>query len=188
MEGTALDEMEWTAIPGDTISRVHAEADPHLKLEILCEALGVRHYDANPRSSIFVDLCLQNLMFCQEHSFPLPKQVAFFSIVKNVFDHAFGTDAALKVSREDSLEFFKEQVMRASVEEPPHREAIFAIADVKAITEFVGTTFYRNFSAYKHCFSQRQQTRTVTRSVVVETPLRPTPLQNGTLDNTTQWQ
>jgi hypothetical protein len=41
---------------------------------------------------------------------------------------------------------------------------------------FVGKTFYRNYSAYRVCFTSRQPLESETRYLAVETPMVPNPL------------
>jgi hypothetical protein len=89
--------------------------------------LGVSH-------SKQVDFCLYNLMFCDENSFSVPKKSAFFSVMKEVFEHSFegGGEMSSMISREESLEFFKSKVLAHSVEARANgRSGVFDLPEVK---------------------------------------------------------
>mmetsp|Transcript_22164 Transcript_22164/g.28911 ORF Transcript_22164/g.28911 Transcript_22164/m.28911 type:complete len:162 (-) Transcript_22164:281-766(-) len=136
--------------------------------------MKIRHYHDNPRSTILVDFCLYNLIFCDEHGFSVPKKSAFFSIMKSVFEYSFSGE---RIKMEESLNFFKKNVMTHCVEAPAAgRVGVFSLADVKSMTKFIGETFYRNYTAYQVCFTTIQPVERITRNLIVETPLVPKPL------------
>ena len=170
----------WADLSEETIAKIDATPDPSEKIKILNETMGMRHYHDNPRSKILVDFCLYNIIFCDENAFSVHKKSAFFSIMKTVFVHAFESPAP--VSREDSLQFFRQRVLEHSVNEPgAGRVGVFTLPDIKLMTGFVTRTFFRNFSAYRICFSTRQPVESETRHLAVETPMTPMPLWEGEL-------
>ena len=174
----------WADLGEEALGAIDAAADPNDKVALLTDAMGVRHYGDNPRSAILVDFYLYNLVFCDEHGFSFAKKSAFFSIMKLVFAHAFEQESPVApVSREDSLAFFKGRVLAHSVEAPAEgRAGVFSLGDVKVMVAFVGKTFYRNFSAYRLCFTTRQPVEAAIRLLAVETPLAPPPLDQADLE------
>jgi hypothetical protein len=188
----------WADLDEEALGRLDMLADdPAARVVLLNEMMGVKHYSDNPRSAILADFCLYNLVFCDEAGFSLAKKSAFFSIMKCVFEHAFQggsaevgvgasgdaldsgalSEGCEAVSSEDSMAYFQKQILAHSVDSPSERMvAVFDLPDVQALTDFVGKTFYRNYSAYRLCFSTKQAVELATRQVSIETPLAPPPL------------
>lgn len=167
----------WAHLDEETLNLLDGTIEPAEKVKILAATLDMKHYDDNPRSQIMIDFCMYNLIFCDENAFSLAKKSAFFSIMHNVFEHAFRGDA---VDRDASLVFLKKQVLEHTVEAPEDgRSGVFTLAEAKAIVTFVGKTFYRNYSAYRLCFTMRQPVENMTRFLQVQTPLTPLPLDEG---------
>lgn len=176
----AMGGLVWADLDEQTLETLDSTVDPQDKILILSDAMGVRHYQDNPKSTIMIDFCLYNLTFCDENSFSIPQKSAFFSVMKQVFEHAFESGAESSpsvVTREESLAFFKSKVLAHSVEAPMDgRSGVFDLPEVKLMIAFVGKTFYRNFSAYRTCFKTRQPVESTTRYLPVETPMLPNPL------------
>ncbi|KAH8070881.1 hypothetical protein JL721_4798 [Aureococcus anophagefferens] len=143
------------------------------------------------------------------------KTSAFFTIMKRVFEFTFRPelepgnvdDDVERVGVDASFAFFKEQMLRHSVEAPAEGSVgLFTVADVEFIAEFISTTrvrrrrsscsvfrnvaphrrFYRHFKAYSYCFYNKQPDEDVERTLVVETPLPPPPLAEATTDATNE--
>jgi hypothetical protein len=87
-----------------------------------------------------VDFLLYNLMFCDENGFTVPKKSAFFSVMKQVFEHAFEEPASSSVqsqsvTRDESLNFFKAKILAHSVEAPQNgRSGVFNLQEVSRFT------------------------------------------------------
>mmetsp|Transcript_54702 Transcript_54702/g.102422 ORF Transcript_54702/g.102422 Transcript_54702/m.102422 type:complete len:196 (-) Transcript_54702:358-945(-) len=173
----------WADLDEETLATLDSVSNPQDKILILNDAMGVRHYQDNPKSTIMVDFCFYNIMFCDENSFSIPKKSAFFSVMKQVFEHAFEAEASsssaevLPVNREESLEYFKAKILAHSVNAPEiGRSAVFDLPEIKLMIAFVAKTFYRNFSAYRVCFTTRQPVESAIRYLAIETPMLPNPL------------
>lgn len=54
--------------------------------------MEVQHYEDNPRSMIMVDFFYYNLLFAKMRGLSLDATSALFSILKMVFEAAFGKD------------------------------------------------------------------------------------------------
>mmetsp|Transcript_53885 Transcript_53885/g.108328 ORF Transcript_53885/g.108328 Transcript_53885/m.108328 type:complete len:147 (-) Transcript_53885:718-1158(-) len=127
----------WADLDEETLATLDSVSNPQDKILILNDAMGVRHYQDNPKSKIMVDFCFYNIMFCDENSFSIPKKSAFFSVMKQVFEHAFEAEASsssaevLPVNREESLEYFKAKILAHSVNAPEiGRSAVFDLPEV----------------------------------------------------------
>ena len=55
---------------------------------------------------------------------------------------------------------------------------LFTVEEVKELTAFVTQSFYRHYKAYSVVFCEKQTVVPVARDAVVETPMRPTPLND----------
>jgi hypothetical protein len=76
----------------------------------VCAALDIQHYSNNPKSSLAVDLCMSVITFGEEAQLGGEKISMLFALVHAIFQHAF--DSHDCVTREDSLDFFRQQVAR----------------------------------------------------------------------------
>jgi hypothetical protein len=139
--------------------------------------MNVKHYEDNPRSAIMVDFCFQLLTFCHaEAGFSDDKTSAFFSTMKQVFEHALCNDSDDEVTMEDSYSHFKSLVLRHSIERTPDSVGLFSIGEVQQVTGYISKSFYRHWRAYRSVFSSRQAVQRQERELFVETPLCPRPL------------
>ena len=153
------------------------------KLQILCELTEVNHYQDNTWSGVFVDYLYYGLAFAAEQSFSDEQTSALFSILKNVFEHAFPVEPdADSNPLEENHAFFKDQMLTHSVDDA---EAgciqLFSVEDVTQISNFLSTTFYRHYNSYKYAYTTTQPEETVHHDLIVETPLPPPPLCEGQL-------
>lgn len=172
---TTYTGLAWVDLDEETLKAIDNAASPEAKVNILTQAMEMRHYGDNPRSGVLVDFYFYNLMFCEENNFSYLKKSALFSIMKEVFVHGF--EGPTPVPPEESLEFLKRSVLAHSVEAPTEgRAGVFTLPEVKLIVAFVGKTFYRNYSAYRLVFTTRRPVTKATRHLCVETPLMPAPL------------
>ena len=58
-----------------------------------------------------------------------------------------------RLDEDASFDMFKELLLRHAIQRPPHSLAIFNLADVKTIDEFVLDTFYRHYDMYKYALT-----------------------------------
>ena len=176
--------LAFTDLTIESMEALSDAPDVKSKLQILCELTDVNHYQDNTWSGVFVDYLYYGLAFAGERSFTEEQTSALFSILKNVFEHAFPVEPdSDSLPLEESHAFFKEQMLTHSVDDA---EAgciqLFTVEDVKSISDFLSTTFYRHYNSYKYAYSTTQPEETVHHSLIVETPLPPPPLCEGLLD------
>ena len=77
--------------------------------------------------------------------FPPEQLSAFFSIVK--LNHFQAVSERLTMER--SFEFFKELLLRHSVQRPPFSVGLFSFQEMKAITEWMMDSYYRHYKLYQ---------------------------------------
>ena len=154
------------------------------KLRILCELTDVNHYQDNTWSGVFVDYLYYGLAFAGERSFSDEQTSALFSILKNVFERAFPVEPDTNsLPLEESHAFFKEQMLTHSVDDAEDGcIQLYSVEEVKSISDFLSTTFYRHYNSYKYAYTTTQPEETVHHDLIVETPLPPPPLCEGLLD------
>ena len=148
-----------------------ARGNKREQLRLLKVALDVEEtYRFDAWTSIVTDFLMYVLAFAEEQNFPTAKKAEIFAIMKSVFDDTFG-----EKSREESYDHFKALVLK-SVD-----ETIFDVTDIKPLADFISTTFFRHFHAYRTCFHHKQPLDSFSRTLAVDTPLRPPPLATGVL-------
>lgn len=99
---------------------------------LVCEALNVKHYDSNPRSTLVVDLGMSVLLFADEAQLSPLKTSTLFSLLHSLFESSFSKSETL--SRDDSLGLFKQLVRFPSQRK---REMMASCSDgVAAVCEF----------------------------------------------------
>ena len=137
--------------------------------------------DSEVRSDVFVDYMTNAVYFCQESNFSDEQTSAFFAMAKRTF-HASKGDETTKITaeaflnRDDAYKAFHNLLVQHSMEKPPERVKVFTKEEVKSITVFMNSTYFRHYRAYEAAFTKEQELRRLPLDVVVETPLRPTPL------------
>ena len=136
------------------------------KVAVCARALGLEHASNNARSEIIVDFCHGILGFCQESGFRDEQTVAFFAVMKRVFD-ADPTEA---------FAVFKNLILEMSVVSDSGEEAIFSPADVKKTSAFVSRTLMRNIKAYSYVLRHPQEVELEERLVEVEVAMPMEPL------------
>ena len=131
--------LAFTDLTIESMEALSDAPDVKTKLRILCELTDVNHYQDNTWSGVFVDYLYYGLAFAGERSFSDEQTSALFSILKNVFEHAFPVEPDTNsLPLEESHAFFKDQMLTHSVDDA---EAgciqLFTVEDVKSISEFL---------------------------------------------------
>ena len=106
------------------------------------------------QAAIELDLFSYAILFCKKQQFSQEQLSAFFSILKSV--HAMCSSTPYDNLQETSL-FFRDLLLRHSVQRPPFSCLLFSLPQVKAITDYVLATYFRHFKMYKFAFTERVQ-------------------------------
>ena len=137
--------------------------------------------DSEVRSDVFVDYMTNAVYFCQESNFSDEQTSAFFAIAKRTFQASKGDEttkitAEAFLNRDDAYKAFHNLLVQHSMEKPPERVKVFTKEEVKSITVFMNSTYFRHYRAYESAFTKEQELRRLPLDVVLETHLRQTPL------------
>ena len=106
--------------------------------------------DENTRSAILVDLYFNTLAYATKSGFNTEKSSTLLAIVKAVHE---------KATRElqtigNSFEFFKLLMLQSSVHRPPYSLGIFTFAEMKDLTEYMLSTYFRHYKLYQYAFTK----------------------------------
>lgn len=82
----------------------------------------------------------------------IAKTSAFFSVMKLSFFHCIASPVH---DVDEAFEFFKQLLLRHSVQRPPYSEQIFSFTDIKTITEYAIDTLFRHYKLYKYAYTKK---------------------------------
>ena len=108
----------------------------------------------NQQHQILLDLYTYTLLFGQKHNCTPAQLSTILSIVKGL--HAKCASTALE-NQDEVLTFFQETMVKHSVNRPPFSHCIFSPCQVKSITEYVLSTYFKHFKLYKYVFTKQLQ-------------------------------
>lgn len=101
---------------------------------------------------ILLDLYTYTLMFGKKQDYSPAQLSTLLSIVKRL--HAKCTSTA-RENLDEVLTYFQEMMVRHSVNRPPFSLCIFSPCQVKSITEYILSTYFKHFKFYKYAFTKR---------------------------------
>ena len=123
-------------------------------------------------------LCYCGTRYAKEHSFSAEQTSAFFSIMKATLQASQASRTSW-VPLPESFAIFKGHCLNHSIPNAKTgAKQLFTVEEVKELTAFVTQSFYRHYKAYSVVFCEKQTVVPVARDAVVETPMRPTPLND----------
>jgi len=100
---------------------------------------------------IILDFHFNNYQFALQNSFSNEKVSTFLSIM----DHIFDVSLRKHMGSESAFKYFKEIMLRHSIQRPPHSLSIFSLSDVKLITDFAISSFFRHYLMYEYAIEPR---------------------------------
>lgn len=136
-------------------------------------------FQVGPKREIAVDFHFHNYAFCKERAFDARRIAAFMSIMNDLFTRDTSSSSPLS-NTEDSFSYFRDLILRHSVQRPPRSIKIFNREDVDPMIDYVLESYFRQFQVYKYIFTPK--TRLVLRQVLpnsTETPRPPPSLSTG---------
>eukprot|EP00033_Pygsuia_biforma_P001713 GCRY01001919.1.p1 GENE.GCRY01001919.1~~GCRY01001919.1.p1 ORF type:complete len:457 (-),score=100.01 GCRY01001919.1:855-2225(-) len=164
------------------------------KLRFLAAKFSLRDHRVNPRSDIILEFYFGNLEFAQECSFTLEQSSAFFTLMKQTFEHAFGHSFPSNTFKpiELAYDYFLHHLLRhciAAFLDPKvdldsmllHQSpaGLFSDAETKMVVDFVVTTFFSHYNLIASVFTQERTVRSQTIKVFVESAACPLPLASA---------
>ena len=106
------------------------------------------------QSMIQLDLFTYAVLFCKKNGFSPEQLSAFFTILKSVHSMCIATAYD---NLQDTFVYFRELLLRHSVQRPPFSVGLYSLAQVKAVTDYVLSTYFKHFKLYKYAFTKRVQ-------------------------------
>lgn len=121
----------------------------------LSHLLHSRHKEL-PSSLVHIELDLYAyaLLFAASHRFTAEQTSAFFTILKSLHELCVSSPYD---NLHDALQFFKQLLLRFSVNRPPFSSCLYSIAEASAITDYLLSTYFKFFKLYKYCFTKKVQ-------------------------------
>lgn len=121
----------------------------------LCSRLGGEETGKSDKQALIeLDLFTYAILFCKKHAFSPEQLSAFFTILKSVHSMCISTPYD---NFQDSFVYFRELLLRHSVQRPPFSTSLYSLTEVKAITDYVLSTYFKHFKLYKYAFTKRVQ-------------------------------
>ena len=117
---------------------------------VLQEVLGVTSKDK--QSLIELDLYTYAILFAKTNNYSPPQMSAFFTIIKSV--HKLCISIPFD-NQEQALELFNNLIVRHGVTRPPYSMALFSLAQVKSLTDYVLSSYFKHYKMYKYAFTKR---------------------------------
>lgn len=118
---------------------------------LLCNVLGWENASSR-QAAIELDMYSYALFFAQKNKLSVPQTSAFFTILKSVHMLCVSTPFD---NQEQALELFNNLMVRHGVTRPPYSVALFSLDQVKAITHYVLSTYFKHYKLYKYAFTKR---------------------------------
>ena len=109
---------------------------------------------ADKQSLIALDMFTYGVLFCKKRGFSPEQLSAFFTILRSV--HAMCISTPFD-NLQETFAYFRELLLRHSVNRPPFSTCLYSIAEVKDITDYVLSTYFKHFKLYKYAFTERVQ-------------------------------
>lgn len=119
--------------------------------QLLIEKLGLDAFPTKQRR-ILLDLFTYTWLFGKKETYTPAQLSTILTMVKRL--HARCTSTA-RENLEDVLTFFQELLVQHSVNRPPFSHSIFSPCQVKSITEFILSTYFKHYKLYKYAFTKK---------------------------------
>jgi len=136
--------------------------------------LGAGEYEpSNKRLLIELDLFYYLIQFAKNNDFNFQQISTLFSIVRTVHNMAISTPCN---NLKETIEEFYHLLLRHSANRPPYSIGVFTTDQVKLITDYVLSTYFKHFKFYKYVYTKRVRLDvTIQYPGIPETPQPPTP-------------
>ena len=121
----------------------------------LTERLVARETERTERQTLIeLDLFTYAVLFCKKSDFSAEQLSVFFTILKSVHSMCISTPYD---NLQETFVYFRDLLLRHSVQRPPFSISLYTLAHVKTITDYVLSTYFKHFKMYKYAFTKRLQ-------------------------------
>nr|CBN81288.1 Coiled-coil domain-containing protein C16orf93 homolog [Dicentrarchus labrax] len=114
----------------------------------LCSVFGIDLPE--PRRGVLLEMYVQTVLFCREHSFKKEQTSALLSIIKSI--HEANIQTPLN-NIEQCFKYCKELLLCHSVRRPPFSINLFSSEEVSCILEYIHNSYVRHYKLYKYIFT-----------------------------------
>ena len=106
------------------------------------------------QAAIELDLFTYAILFCKKNRFSPEQLSAFFTMLKSIHLMCISTPYD---NLQDTFVYFRELLLRHCVQRPPFSKNLYSLSEVKDITDYVLSTYFKHFKMYKFAFTERVQ-------------------------------
>lgn len=103
---------------------------------------------------IVADMYRYLILFARKKGFTAPQLSVLFSILKSIHDACRSTPFD---NLDETFTLFKELLITHSVNHPPFRIHVFDVDQVKDISDYFLSTYFKHFRMYKYAFTNKQR-------------------------------
>ena len=134
------------------LDRVNSHDDIKTILQGMLKADVTMETACRLQAQIITDLYAYGVIFARKSNYSPIQLSTLFSILKRVHEACISTPFD---NLDTTMKMFQELMVKHSVERPPYSTSVFNIAEVKAITDYVLTTYFKHFKLYKFAFTKK---------------------------------
>uniref|UniRef100_A0A8C4DM01 Uncharacterized protein n=1 Tax=Dicentrarchus labrax TaxID=13489 RepID=A0A8C4DM01_DICLA len=120
----------------------------------LCSVFGIDLPE--PRRGVLLEMYVQTVLFCREHSFKKEQTSALLSIIKSI--HEANIQTPLN-NIEQCFKYCKELLLCHSVRRPPFSINLFSSEEVSCILQYIHNSYVRHYKLYKYIFTPQVRNR-----------------------------
>lgn len=118
----------------------------------LCEKLGL---DGQSKQDIIeLDLYMYAFLFGKNQKFNTAQLSTLLSIVKKIHSKCISTPFE---NQSELFDYFGKLLVQHSVNRPPFSTGLFTPLQVKTLSEYVLSTYFKHYKLYKYAFTKRVQ-------------------------------
>jgi len=126
----------------------------------------VADHPTNERSAIALDLYFNALVYANNQGLSLEKTSCLLGIFKATHEKSM----AERMTIEKSFGFFKLLALQSSVHRPPYSLGILNFGEMKDMTEYALSTYFRYYKLYQYAFTDLVRLDIRPAAPVLETP------------------
>lgn len=172
--------LDWKYILDEQIDQLESCNDEAEVKRMLYDIFNVSEYD-EMKQKIAVNFHFFNYAFCKENAFDSRRTSTFLSIMNELLQRD-SEMSSVTHTMDASFEYFKELVLKHSIEAPPKSVQIFLPSNVEPILSYALSSYFRNYKLYHYVFGTK--TKVILQQVApysIEYPVLPRSLDEGTV-------
>lgn len=140
--------MLWTDVSYHDMEEINKmQSIPDLE-SALCSVLRVDLPE--PRKGVLLELYVQTVLFCREHSFNKEQTSTLLSIIKSI--HEANVETPLNNS-EQCFKYCRELLLCHSVRRPPFSISLFNADEVNRVLTYILNNYMKHYKLYKYIFT-----------------------------------